>query len=259
MKETWEKRIRRAEQLGEDGEASARLLRFYAGLLRAQKQIFEALDAQRPSGELARDLPLIRHAVPRLLRTVADSGPPELADSAQRLLSGPAGVLDEILVTYWHSPSDGQFFGKACVQPYASWLAETATAPLGREVARVDNRCRFCGGKPQLAVLDTAAAQADGGGRSLVCSACLSAWPFPRVLCANCGETSEPRLGYFHSPTYEHVRVEVCDTCRHYQKGIDRSRLGDAVPLVDDVATAALDLWAREHGYTKIELNLVGL
>jgi hypothetical protein len=32
-----------------------------------------------------------------------------------------------------------------------------------------------------------------------------------------------------------------------------------AIPLVDEIAAAALDLWAVEHGYTKIELNLVGL
>jgi hypothetical protein len=31
------------------------------------------------------------------------------------------------------------------------------------------------------------------------------------------------------------------------------------MPLVDEIYAAPLDLWAREHGYTKIELNLVGL
>ena len=54
-------------------------------------------------------------------------------------------------------------------------------------------------------------------------------------------------------------RLEACDTCRRYVKGVDRTRLGLAVPLVDEVAGAALDVWAREHGYEKIELNLVGL
>jgi hypothetical protein len=29
--------------------------------------------------------------------------------------------------------------------------------------------------------------------------------------------------------------------------------------LVDEVAAAALDVWSKEHGYIKIELNLVGL
>ena len=32
-----------------------------------------------------------------------------------------------------------------------------------------------------------------------------------------------------------------------------------AAPIVDEIDAAALDLWAREHGYTKIELNLVGV
>jgi len=30
-------------------------------------------------------------------------------------------------------------------------------------------------------------------------------------------------------------------------------------PLVDEIDAAALDIWAREHGYKKIELNLVGV
>jgi hypothetical protein len=29
--------------------------------------------------------------------------------------------------------------------------------------------------------------------------------------------------------------------------------------LVDEIAAAPLDAWAREHDYHKIELNLVGL
>jgi len=55
------------------------------------------------------------------------------------------------------------------------------------------------------------------------------------------------------------VRVDACESCRHYLKSIDLGRLGLAVPIVDEVAGAALDLWARDHGYEKIELNLVGL
>jgi FdhE protein len=92
-----------------------------------------------------------------------------------------------------------------------------------------------------------------------LCATCLTTWPFRRVLCAYCGQEDEHKLGYFHSPQYDHLRVDACDTCRHYLKTIDLTRLGVAVPLVDEVAGAALDLWAREQGYEKIELNLVGL
>jgi formate dehydrogenase maturation protein FdhE len=29
--------------------------------------------------------------------------------------------------------------------------------------------------------------------------------------------------------------------------------------LVDELASAPLDLWAREHGYAKLQTNLLGL
>ena len=79
------------------------------------------------------------------------------------------------------------------------------------------------------------------------------------MVCAKCGEERPAQLGYFHSPEFEHIRIEACDTCKHYIKGVDLTRLGLAAPLVDEMYAGALDLWAREHGYTKIELNLVGL
>ena len=66
-------------------------------------------------------------------------------------------------------------------------------------------------------------------------------------------------MGYFHTPVLDHVRVDACDSCHHYLKTVDLTRLGLADPLVDEVAAAPLDVWAGEHGYEKIELNLVGL
>ena len=55
------------------------------------------------------------------------------------------------------------------------------------------------------------------------------------------------------------VQYMACDTCKYYLKTVDLTRQGNAVPLVDEVAGGPLDLWARDHGYQKIELNLVGL
>jgi formate dehydrogenase maturation protein FdhE len=33
---------------------------------------------------------------------------------------------------------------------------------------------------------------------------------------------------------------------------------GLAVPVVDEVATVPLDLWASDHGYTKVMRNIMG-
>jgi len=79
------------------------------------------------------------------------------------------------------------------------------------------------------------------------------------VLCPSCGEGDERKLAYFRAPVLEYVRVDACESCRRYLKTVDLGQLGLAVPLVDEVAAAPLDVWARDHGYEKIELNLVGL
>jgi len=79
------------------------------------------------------------------------------------------------------------------------------------------------------------------------------------VLCPNCAEENHTRLPRFSAEDFPHVRVEACDTCKHYLKSVDLTLNGLAVPLVDEIAAAPLDLWAAEHGYEKIELNLMGL
>ncbi len=262
MKESWVAEIHRADELASEKTEAKELLTFYAKLLRVQKEIFEYLRSRKgwlPSGLLERDLPVLKAMMPRLFTMVESSGPAQLADEARGLAKTSEVDIDEMLLEYWREPSDVQFFAKAFLQPYGRWLAESGAKPVGRNLGGGENCCPFCENKPQVSFLHTQESSTDSGGRALVCSLCLTAWPFRRVICVNCGEEHPAKLSYFHSPEYDHVRVEVCETCKHYIKGVDLTRLGLAVPLVDEVAAAPLDLWAREHGFTKIELNLTGL
>lgn len=257
----WQKQIDRADQLALQPSGSSELLAFYAQLLRAQRDIYEFLRSRKdwlPSGDVAHDLPVIREALPGLLKTVETYGPEALAADAHDLSNAHVEIIDEMLVRHWCDPSDIQFFAKAFLQPYGRWLADTGAEPR-RELGDSERYCRFCGGKPQVSFLQSKESNAESGNRDLICATCLSSWEFRRVVCANCGEERPAKLGYFHTPEYDHVRIEACDTCKHYIKGVDLTRLGFAVPLVDEIASAPLDVWARTHGYTKIELNLVGL
>jgi hypothetical protein len=260
MRDPWQKRIDRASELAAQDEAARSLLEAYGRMLVLQRDCYASLDAQAGglSGSLARDLAIVRRSVPKILIEVAGIGPPLLADEARRIVDGGEPAIDPILLLGWHSPSDQQFFARLILQPYASCLAAHGVPPIDRDLLRGNNVCPFCGGAPQVSILRHAP-DADGGGRELLCGTCFTSWPFRRVLCANCGEEDERQLGYFHSPTYDHLRVDACDTCRHYVKSVDLTRFGFAVPIVDEVAGAPLDLWARERGYEKIELNLVGL
>jgi FdhE protein len=254
MSSFWNKQIARADYLATESSGSKELLTFYAQLLRAQSEIYDLFRSSKdwlPSGELTTDLSVIRSSMPVLLDTVARHGP--------ATLTAEPDTMTEDLFEYWRSPSDTQFFAKALLQPYARWLAETRTTPIGRELAGGERSCPFCGGRPQLSFLQSKESSAESGNRDLLCSTCLSSWQFRRVVCASCGEERPAKLGYFHSPEFDHIRIEACDSCKHYLKGIDLTRLGLAVPLVDEIYGAPLDLWAREHGYTKIELNLVGV
>lgn len=261
MPNFWDKQIERADGLAAEPSGSKELLGFYAQLLRAQKEIYQSLRGRRdwlPSGDLEIDLPAVQPAMSRFLESVAAHGPQSLAEEAQGLLAAEPGIIAGKLLEYWRDPADTQFFAKSILQPYTRWLAETSTPPIGRELAGGERTCPFCGGRPQLSFLQSKGGGAESGNRDLLCASCLCSWEFRRVVCANCGEERPFKLGYFHSPEFDHIRIEACDTCRHYLKGIDLTRFGLAVPLVDEIYAAPLDLWAREHGYTKIELNLVG-
>ncbi|MFL6337431.1 MAG: formate dehydrogenase accessory protein FdhE [Pyrinomonadaceae bacterium] len=260
--ESWDARIRRAEHLAAEADATKELLTFYAELLRAQKGIYEYLRGREgwlPSGSLEEDLVVVLKSLPRLLRAVESSGPAALVEEAHALTLAGEAEVGRMILEEWRAPSGTLFFPKALLQPYARWLAESGGHPLDRDLERGGNRCPFCGGRAQVSLLRTREPSAEGGGRELLCATCLTAWTFKRVLCANCGEERPALLGYFHTPAYDHVRIEACDTCKHYIKGVDLTRLGLAAPVVDEVAAAPLDVWAHEHGYTKIELNLVGL
>jgi formate dehydrogenase maturation protein FdhE len=249
---SWDARINRARELADRATATKELLTFYVTLLEAQKQVYESLRGLRdwlPSGSLAYDLNVLRDYAPAFLQSVSSVAPPALAEQAD--------ASDELLLHYWQDRSDKLFFAKAFLQPYAQWVVQSGA--LEPDPSRPETRCPYCLGKPQVSFLQVIESGAESGNRNLVCATCLSTWEFRRVVCASCGEERPSKLGYFQTDEYDHVRIEACESCNSYLKGIDLTRLGFAVPLVDDVASAALDLWAAEKGYQKIELNLVGL
>jgi len=257
MRESWDRCIERAGELARADP----FLESYRELLGLQKNLAAQLTARTNvplTGALEQDFDLLRPGIASFLETMTSCSVEPLAQEARRLLDAPAAI-DDLLRTYWTHPSDRQFFAKAVLQPYARELADAGVIPVDRQLTMAENRCPFCGGLPQLSVLHGAGGPLEGGGRSLLCATCFTVWPFRRVLCAHCGEEDEHKLGYFQSPRYDHLRIDACDSCRYYLKAVDLTRLGLAVPIVDEVAGAPLDIWAREQGYSKIEMNLVGM
>jgi formate dehydrogenase maturation protein FdhE len=141
-----------------------------------------------------------------------------------------------------------QFFWRVVKQPLARAFqnSEQGTGPT----------CPSCGSKPVVGVLR---GEGDGAKRGLLCSLCSLEWPYRRVICAHCGEEDKEKLPVYTASQIEHVRIEACDTCHCYLKSVDLTKDGFAIPEVDEIATVSLNLWADEHGYAKIETNLLGM
>lgn len=256
----WKARITRAEELISESPAAAQLLRFYRHVAEFQRTVYEQVskqaqaDPQRPlRGQL--NLDLLVPFFPELLDLAEGNGPAQLAESAGTLRAAGENKWRELLMdhTAGLEPGGGteEFFARACVEPYAEHLAsQIATRHL-----QSAGTCPVCTGKPVMAVLRP---EGEGARRSLVCSFCLTEWDFRRLLCPACGEGNERNLPVYTAEGMPHVRVEGCDTCHHYLLSVDVSRNGLAVPLVDEIAAAPLDLWAGEKGYQKIATNLLG-
>jgi len=122
--------------------------------------------------------------------------------------------------------------------------------------------CPACGGPAQVSVIAEESGEFMGGSpRSLVCGRCAGWWAFPRAICAWCSEADPGRLPSFVPDERRAVRIDGCETCGHYVKTFDLREPGAAelVPLVDDVATVSLDLWAHDQGLARPLVSFAGV
>jgi FdhE protein len=258
----WSKRIERAIDLAGRYPAAAEVLSFYRRILEFQRNVFERA-AARPSP--SRDAPFLERLdvgfamkqLPRLLSLVQTSGPAKLAQEAADFSRVSPEECRQVLSAFLQADDADDagphaFFARVLFQPMAEHLATIPAASLAGFSGMV---CPVCDAKPQVAVLRP---EGDGGKRFLICSFCNTEWEFRRILCPNCGEEDYAKLPRYTAEDISAVRVEACETCHCYLKSVDLTVDGLAVPLVDEVATAPLDVWAMENGFHKIKRNLMG-
>ena len=279
----WDRRIRRATELTSTYPFAAEGLRFYAQVATFQRSLYAEIQkalADSPKISSARplrdelDLFLLLPHFSGFLSLIQQIAPAPLAEAATELAQkGPAG-WQQAIENFWHgdlelaapvdpaedvhagdsheASSSDRLLAWIYLQPYAEYLADH------RETLIVDgtpSTCPLCGGKPIVGVLRS---EGDGAKKSLICMMCAHEWNFRRIYCPACGEGREPQMAFYSAPEIAHVRVDVCDTCHTYLKSIDLTKTGLAVAVVDELATIPLDLWAREHGYEKLQINLLG-
>lgn len=240
MKSVWDRRIARAVDLAQSCPPAAELLTYYSKLAALQKAIYDNLIAHPSSDPLS-----VAAYFPQLRRL----GPEAVAQF-------PESSLASLLVDHWnHEPPPGdvaRFIARALLQPFAEALAARGVPPADAS----SRTCPFCGALPFCALLR---GEGEGGKRSLVCGLCATEWESRRIFCPQCGQDNKDQLPVYIAPEFDYVRVEACDSCNTYLKCIDLTRNGLAIAPADELASVALNVWAEEHTYAKLDPNLLGL
>jgi formate dehydrogenase accessory protein FdhE len=259
----WQRRIKRAELLANEYSFASEILHFYARIARFQEDLYGRLEAeseklsatQYPSGPP--ELQALISSFSPFLSVVEKHGPARLAAMARELNGSSQEAQLQLLDASWNPTESAdapeEFLAGAFLQPYAELLRQRVEMTFDGYNRAL---CPFCSRKAGLGVLRP---QGDGGQRSLVCSFCLAEWKFRRILCPGCGEENNSKLPVYTASDFDYVRVECCDTCKTYIKSVDLTKDGLAEPVVDEMAAAPLDIWAQEHGYSKLQLNLIGM
>ena len=254
--EKWDQRIKRANELATAHPFAAEVLRFYERIASFQKSLYAGLEPGSGSLRGGLELSILLPRFAPYLSLIADVAPPPLAQAAAELSAG-RDRWGELLEEFWRGAAaltDAEaLIAWTFLQPYAEHLADH-TEPA--EIHATPPLCPRCSGKPHVGVLRQ---QGDGAKRSMICFLCATEWDYRRLVCPACGEENVDKLPVFTAEDLDHVRVEACDTCRHYIKTIDLTKNGRAVPVVDELAAIPLSLWAAENGYTKVSTNLLGL
>jgi FdhE protein len=267
----WDRRIGRATELTSSFPFAAEGLRFYGRVATFQRSLYAEIQkalADSPKISSARplrdelDLFLLLPNFPGFLSVIQRVAPAPLAGSQRAIedfwyadpeLTADGDDTEEVRAGDSHEAGTcDKLLAWIYLQPYAEYLADR------RENTILDgtpSTCPLCGSKPIVGVLRS---EGDGAKKSLICMLCAHEWNFRRIYCPACGEEREPQMAFYSAPEIAHVRVDVCDTCHTYLKSIDLTKTGLAVPVVDELATIPLDLWAREHGYEKLQINLLG-
>ncbi len=275
----YEERHLRARKLAQR-PAAKEIIAFYVSLLKLQEPVYRRTLASDwlsvAQGDVSDGPPYLR--LDRLpiedlvlyfgifLKDSASLVTETLAPVAQSIIQGGGEVQAELLTafkdqqlisfaeTLGTDPVQLEFFPRAYMQPVAEALAERN---IRQPKDEQQTSCPQCGHLPLVGMIrDEVEVK---GRRLLVCSLCATEWSFRRLTCPNCEENDPAKLSYHESETLPHLRIEECQSCGVYMKSVDLRQLGTAVPLVEDIASVELDIWAQEQGLQKIERNLLGL
>jgi FdhE protein len=267
----WLAHRRRARDLRERHGFAAEMLTLYLALLDAWEDGWALARAERPQPAKLAGWAAER-VLPRVVDATASAGPEALAGAAGR------GVPEDVLGTWLAGgelePVERYLARASLWAPLVALGADAAEACADDPSPRDARHCPRCGGLPQLSVRSGTEERLVAGRRRLACARCGHTWSYSASSCPSCGESAGARRttyaerragpvvgrdGDGEEPTvFPHLRVDACASCQRYVVDVDLGRDAGAVPEVDEMVALPLDLYAVDHGLSKITPNLMG-
>ncbi len=279
----WAGHRRRARALREAHPFAEEMLTLYLALLDVWEGAAELVRAERPHPAKLAAWTADR-VLPRVMAATAAGGPRPLAQAAGDLLA--AGGCEEWVAAWLcGEPLDPvtRYLARASTwAPLVALGADAAQACAEDPSARDERHCPRCGGLPQFSFRSGGGDPLVSGRRHLACSRCGHSWSYSASSCPSCGETTGAQRTMYaerrdgpvvgrvtddqraaegtegEAPTFPHLRVEACASCQRYVIDVDLGRDARAVAEVDELAALPLDLYAADHGLSKITPNLMG-
>lgn len=271
--EVFSARAQRLHQLA-GGHPIGGYLRLLAGLVTAQHDTLQSLEAPLPADEFMRHaqahcMPLVpaagghrdgtwRTALTALLSSLRsqsalpapvtgllvrlDAMPPDALDAqADALLMGHDAEVD---------PAAAPFL-MAALQ--VAWTAQ-ASRLAEKDVPMLDVHgvCPVCGTLPVASVVRIGGPYQ--GFRYLHCALCASEWHMVRIKCTHC-EATEGIAYHVIEGGNEAIKAESCDECHTYRKIFYQEKDPLVEPVADDLGSLALDLLMSDTGYARSSGN----
>jgi FdhE protein len=280
----WAAHRRRAEELRVRYPFATEPLGLYLALLDAWAYGLQRAHTDRLTPASIADWATDR-MLPEVVKATEAAGPAALAAGLHDLCdSGLAGESMTAWLTGADAPPVPRYAARTCLYPGLRALGPDAGAAClpdpGRPAAR---SCPTCAGPPQLSYREPAGDALVTGIRRLLCARCGQSWSYSASTCPQCGETAGsartfyaeqrggPVIGHAtptetgstgpapaEPVTFPHLRIDACTSCHTYLIDVDLGLDGRGVPDVDELVALPLDLYAVEHGLTKITPNVMG-
>ena len=166
---------------------------------------------------------------------------------------------NESYFTQWEqkhpeAPGFFRFVAQSAIMPSVTVAARLIGQKHRESTTWLHGHCPVCGSHPLMSRLKD-----DEGFRMNTCSFCSFEFRVPRLGCPFCLANAPDGGEYYASEDEPGYQIDVCNSCKNYIKIADFRKLDKVyLPMLDDLESLTLDLYARQMGYTRPTLSAWG-